>query len=221
MSYGFEGLTDSSRTPAIVVRGPLDGDLQGEAPSDERAAAVNEAEPDVSARLRALVDAHHEFLWRSVRRLGAPTEQVDDAVQEIFFIAHRRLEDIEPGRERAFLFSVARNVTAELRRRAARARVRVDEGAIERAVSQAPGPEELLDEGRLRAQLDEVLDGLGEDARVVFVLIEIEGMSAPEVAALLDTPVGTVASRLRRGREQFRAVARRLRARTAFAGGHA
>jgi RNA polymerase sigma-70 factor, ECF subfamily len=209
MSYGFGRLADSSSGSAITLHRP-----------DDPAVAVSAAEPDIAARLRTLVEAHHEFLWRSVRRLGAPTSQVDDAVQEVFCVAHRRLADIEPGRERAFLFSVARNVTAELRRRAARARVRADEDAIARAVSPAPSPEELLDEERLRARLDEVLDGLGEEARVVFVLIELEGMSAPEVAALLDTPVGTVASRLRRGREQFRAVARRLRARTAFAGGH-
>jgi RNA polymerase sigma-70 factor (ECF subfamily) len=170
-------------------------------------------------RLRALVDAHHLFLWRAVRRMGVPAAQVDDAVQEVFCVAHRRLADIRQDRERAFLFAVAVNIASDMRRKAARSRERLDETAIDVAASAYPGPEEMLDQRRARAQLDDVLDALADDVRAVFVLVEMEGMTLPEVAALLEIPLGTVTSRLRRGREQFHAVAARLRARAGFDGG--
>jgi RNA polymerase sigma-70 factor (ECF subfamily) len=170
-------------------------------------------------RLRALVDAHHLFLWRCIRRMGVPTGQVDDAVQEVFWVAHRRLEDILPDRERAFLFGVAMKVASDVRRKRSRSREELDAAAIGAAVSGSPGPEEMLERQRARAQLDEVLEGLSDDARAVFVLVEMEGMTAPEIAALLEIPLGTVTSRLRRGREQFHGAALRVRARAGFGGG--
>ena len=56
-------------------------------------------------RLRALADAHFDFIWRSLRRLGVPDEGVDDAAQQVFLVALRRIDEMAPGRERAFLFS--------------------------------------------------------------------------------------------------------------------
>jgi RNA polymerase sigma-70 factor (ECF subfamily) len=76
-------------------------------------------------------------------------------------------------------------------------------------IDDKPRPDELSDQTRARAVLDRVLVRMPEDMRVVFVLCEIEQMTAPEIARLLDLPVGTVASRLRRGRELFEARAAR------------
>jgi RNA polymerase sigma-70 factor (ECF subfamily) len=63
-----------------------------------------------------------------------------------------------------------------------------------------------------RALLDRVLDGMPDDLRTVFVLFVLEGTSTPEIAALLGLPSGTVASRLRRAREAFHDIARRIQA---------
>src|SRR5207237_10217304 len=73
-----------------------------------------------------------------------------------------------------------------------------------------PGPDELLDELRAHAILRDVLDSIPVDLRVVFVLFEIEEMTLKEVAALLDIPMGTVGSRLRRARESFRGAVQRM-----------
>ncbi len=175
--------------------------------------------PDLGAkRLRALVDAHQDLIWRSLRRLGVPAGQVDDATQEVFCVAMRRLEQIEPGAERSFLFGVAMRVASDARRACARSRERTDQEAVDVAVATSPTPEGLLSEQEARALLDEALDALDDEARAVFVLFEIEGFTSPEIASLLVVPLGTIASRLRRGREQFHAAATRLRARTNHGG---
>jgi RNA polymerase sigma-70 factor (ECF subfamily) len=163
--------------------------------------------------LRSLVQDHHGFIWRSLRRLGVPASQVDDAAQEVFLVALRRQADILLGRERAFLFAVAQRVASDVRRAGARSRERADEMAISRALEPSPQPDEALEALRARAQLDAVLDEMGDESRAAFVLFEIEGLTAPEIASLLEIPVGTVASRLRRGREEFHAAAKRIRAR--------
>jgi RNA polymerase sigma-70 factor (ECF subfamily) len=166
-----------------------------------------------SKRLRVLVAAYQDFVWRSLRRLGVPAAQVDDARQEVFCVAMRRLEHIEPGSERSFLFSVTMRVASDARRACARSRERTDQEAVDVAAATSPTPEGLLGKQEALALLDEALDALDDDVRAVFVLSEIEGFTSPEIASLLAVPLGTVASRLRRGREQFHAAATRLRAR--------
>jgi RNA polymerase sigma-70 factor (ECF subfamily) len=164
-------------------------------------------------RLASLVTAHQEFIWRSLRRLGVPVAQVDDATQEVFCVAMRRLEQIERGAERSFLFGVAMRIASDARRAFARSREQTDQPAVDVAVATSPTPEALLDKRQALALLDEALDALDDETRAVFVLFEIEGFTAPEIAALLVIPLGTATSRLRRGREQFHAAAARLRAR--------
>jgi RNA polymerase sigma-70 factor (ECF subfamily) len=164
-------------------------------------------------RLRALVDAHFDFIWRSLRRLGVPEEGLDDAAQQVFLVALRRIDEIAAGRERAFLFGTAMNVAGDARRALVRAREGKDERALEAAVDSAPTPDQVVVRKQARALLDEVLAAMDDDLRTVFVLFEIEGMTSPEIASLLGIAPGTAASRLRRGREQFRAIAKRVRAR--------
>src|SRR5512142_2066304 len=69
-------------------------------------------------RVRALVDAHFEFVWRSLRRLGLSSADADDATQEVFLVAIRRLDDIDPESERSFLYGTALRVAAVQRRSA-------------------------------------------------------------------------------------------------------
>jgi RNA polymerase sigma-70 factor, ECF subfamily len=192
-------------------------DLYREAVAGQRPAAAR-VEPG-RQRMRGLVVAHFDFIWRSLRRLGVPEAGVDDATQRVFCIALRRIEDIESGRERAFLFSTAMNVATDTRRALARRRERTDEHALDAAVDSKPTPEQVVDRKQARALLDEVLGDMDDDLRAVFILFEIEGMTSPEIASLLGIPLGTAASRLRRSREQFHALARRVRARASRGGG--
>jgi len=169
-------------------------------------------------RLHGLVTAEFDFVWRSLRRLGLQPADADDAAQEVFFVAARRLDDLEPGRERSFLFGTALRVVALHRRTARRCAAHLE--AFETAPDSSrtpPSPEELAALWQARTTLDQVLEALPLDERAVFVLFELEELSVPEIAELCALKVGTAASRLRRARETFRAAAQRLRARQDFA----
>jgi RNA polymerase sigma-70 factor, ECF subfamily len=163
--------------------------------------------------IRRLLIAHFDFIWRSLRRLGVPEHSVDDAAQEVFVIANRKLEGGPPRAPKAFLFAIALRVAAADRRhRSRRSEVGTPDGWAEIGDS-APGPDELLDRQRARRVLDDILRWLPIHIRVVFMLFEMEEMTTKEIAEFLSLPLGTVASRLRRGRELFQQEVERLRVR--------
>jgi len=166
-----------------------------------------------NARVAEMLRAHFRDVWRIVRRFGVPENSADDAAQEVFIIAARRLSDIALGSERAFLFASAVRVAANARRAVGARRECADDDSLSEGVDPRPNAEALLDQKRLRQLLDRVLDELSDDLRVCFVLYELEGMSSPEISELLSIPVGTVASRLRRAREAFEQSASKLKAR--------
>lgn len=166
-----------------------------------------------NARVAAMLRAHFRDVWRIVRRFGVPENSADDAAQEVFIIAARRLSDIALGSERAFLFASAVRVAANARRALGARRECAEDDNMPEGVDPRPSADALLDQKRLRQLLDCVLDELSDDLRVCFVLYELEGMSSPEIASLLGIPIGTVASRLRRAREAFEQAATVLKAR--------
>lgn len=164
------------------------------------------------SRLARLLEDHADFVWRSVRRLGVPESAADDAVQQVFLTLQSKLATVADGKERAFLFAVAMNVAAHARRTLARRR-EVDEDQAEDVADGAPLPDEALDQRRARALLDEILEAMDVDLRSVFVMHELEEMTMAEIAEVLAVPPGTIASRLRRAREDFQKHAQRVRAR--------
>ena len=161
------------------------------------------------ARMEPLLQAHFHFIWRLLRRLGVPDAVAEDATQEVFIVAMRRLVDIEAGKERAFLYGVALRVASDARRLTAR-RQETGAAVLELVPAGGPDPEQLLEQKEARALLDEVLAHMSEEVRVVFILFEIEEMTTVEIAACIQVPVGTVASRLSRARKDFHAHAKRL-----------
>jgi RNA polymerase sigma-70 factor (ECF subfamily) len=185
------------------------------------AVALDEAEssPRASAtRIAGLVRANYAFVWRLLRRLGLREGDADDAAQQVFLAASGRLSGVEPARERAFLYGVALNVGARARRSLGRRREEPLEAAAERAAAE-PNAEQVLERRQARALLDQLLDEMPEELRVVFVLFELEELSTPQIAELCEIPVGTAASRLRRAREDFEERVARAEARRRFSGG--
>jgi RNA polymerase sigma-70 factor, ECF subfamily len=169
------------------------------------------------ARLRQLMEQHYDFVWRSLRRLGLAPADADDGTQEVFWVASRKLSAIELGCEKRFLFVSALKV-ASTRRRSLRRRRESPSDQLDGEAFVANdeacelGPDRAAELGQARERLHVILESMELEQRAVFILYELEELTAPEIAATLGVPLGTVSSRLRAARQKFEAATRRLRA---------
>ena len=158
------------------------------------------------ARITAIVREHHAFVWRLLLRLGVPSRSAEDATQQVFIVAIRRVSEIAEGSEKSFLFGTAMRVASDERRSA---KNRELSGDLPEGADLSPSPEENAEAARRRRILQEALLSMPLELRTVFVLFELEQMTKSEVSAMLGLPVGTAVSRLRRAREMFRDALRR------------
>jgi RNA polymerase sigma-70 factor (ECF subfamily) len=152
--------------------------------------------------------AHVAFVWRIVRALGVPEAALDDAVQDVFVVVHRRLAEFE-GRAAitTWLFAIARRVASAQRRKVDRSEPLAAEPAG-RADTFAS-----VSRAEAAAIVAAILETIDEDQRVVFALVELEQLSVPEVARMLDVKLNTAYSRLRLARKAFEAALARRGAR--------
>jgi RNA polymerase sigma-70 factor (ECF subfamily) len=181
-------------------------------------AAVREARAAVCLPFDDVYERHFDFAWRNLRRLGVPAPDVDDAAQEVFLVVHRRLPQFEPrGSLKAWLFGIVARVASAHRRRLRRAAPtsagREEPIDPDRTPSLSPAGAEAMAESEAVAVLHALLDGLDDDKRAVFVLAELEQMTAPEIAEALGVKLNTVYGRLRQARREFDEGAARMRAR--------
>ena len=163
-----------------------------------------------------------DLVWRNVRRLGVQDASVDDVVQEVFLVVHRRLAEFEQRSSlKTWLFGimirVARDHRRTLRRksphaRSASASVDADTVADEHTAS----PHEAINHAQEVRLLYKLLDEIEDDKRTVFVLAELEQMSVPAIAELLGANVNTVYARLRAARQDFEQAVTREKARNAW-----
>lgn len=165
-----------------------------------------------------LFDNYFVFVWRTARRLGIPESSLDDVVQETFLVAYRRRDDFE-GRSsvKTWLYGIAFNVVRAHRRElgtkypaALDPERRADPEVL---ADGADGPHESAAKRQAVRFVDAFLRDLNEDQRDVFVLAELEQLSAPEIVAVLGVPLNTVYSRLRLARTEFGKAVARHRAR--------
>jgi RNA polymerase sigma-70 factor (ECF subfamily) len=166
--------------------------------------------PAPDAAFAAAYREHHAFVWRILRHLGAPDLLIDDLLQDVFLVAYRRWDRYDPACPmRSWLYGIARRVSADVRRGARRREARL--AALD-APDDPPAPDEVLAEAQAADFVDRFLAGLDDDKREVFVLAEVEHLTAPEIAAATGVKLNTVYSRLRLARALFdRAVERRIR----------
>jgi len=154
-------------------------------------------------RLGQMFNDHHDFIWRLIRRLGLSRGAADDAAQQVFLVAAERILDIQEGRERAFLFGTALRVARRVSRNEKRW---VLEDDMDLRNSQVARPEDLADQRRAVDLMGRILANMDHDLKTVFILAELEGQTMPQVSSLLEIPLGTATSRLRRARVAFRAA---------------
>jgi RNA polymerase sigma-70 factor (ECF subfamily) len=168
--------------------------------------AVPTEAADTAQRVRVLFDAHHDFVWRSARRLGIGEAEVDDVVQEVFIVAGRKVEAFE-GRSsiRTWLFGIAMRVAHTHRRSRDRRLRRV--AAYAHTAPTVGDPYARADAADL---LHRLLDELDDDRRTAFVLADLEGLTAAEIAAELGVNANTIASRIRSARKRMEDALERL-----------
>jgi RNA polymerase sigma-70 factor (ECF subfamily) len=156
---------------------------------------------DRAERFGRIFSKNYRFAWRLLRRLGVAPGSVEDATQQVFLVVAERLDDIAPESERGFVYGTVLRVAWTSRRGAAH---EVLSDSFDARTCPLPSPSELADQRRAREVLDLILARMPNQLRVVFVLYEIEGFTTPEIADVMQIPLGTAASRLRRGRLAFR-----------------
>ncbi len=185
------------------------------ASAEAHTARISE-EPQVEARttpqaFEAIYDEYFDFVWRSLRRLGLLEAVLDDAVQDVFLVVHRRLPDFE-GRSalKTWLFGIAIRVAAKYRRG-----IRPTGEAQALDSLEAPNvttPAEATERNEARRLLNALLDQLSDERRQVFILAELEELSAPDISCALGINLNTVYSRLRTARRDFNQALERFHA---------
>ena len=166
----------------------------------------------------AVYEAHMDFVWRAVRRMGVRLADMDDVVQEVFFVVHRRLAEFEGRAQlKTWVFKILVHVVRHYWRTHQRKpgdRVAEDPAEIQTlAADHESGPAATLERVEALRVLDRLLAELDADKREVFVLAEIEQMTAAQIAEIVEANVNTVASRLRAARQEFEKALLRFRAR--------
>jgi RNA polymerase sigma-70 factor (ECF subfamily) len=172
--------------------------------------------------LEAVYRAHAQRVARWAARLGGPTLDAEDVVQEVFLVVHRLLPSFRGDAElTTWLYRITENVVRHRRRKE---RLRRWLGGAPEALEAEAGPEtpaEDLERREARRLVYRVLDGMGEKYRTVLILFELEGLPGDEVARLMDARPATVWVWLHRARSQFLAGLERVErdeARRALAG---
>jgi RNA polymerase sigma-70 factor (ECF subfamily) len=156
-----------------------------------------------------------DFVWRNVKRLGVDDGAIDDVVQQVFIIVHRRLSEFcHASSVRTWIFGIMLRVVRDHRRSLRRKHPHrfwptTDPETL--ADDRARGPDESTARAEAARLLQRWLDELDDDKREVFVLAELEQMTAKQIAEVVGSNTSTVYSRLRTARLDLERAAQRCR----------
>lgn len=152
-----------------------------------------------------IVSTHSGRVYRLAYRLTGNQHDAEDLTQEVFVRVFRSLSTYSPGTFEGWLHRITTNLFLDMVRR--KQRIRFDalgEDAAERLPSREPTPQQLFNDAHFDADVQQALDTLAPEFRAAVVLCDIEGLSYEEIAATLGVKLGTVRSRIHRGRSQLR-----------------
>ena len=154
---------------------------------------------------------YFQLVWRILRRLGVQASHLEDAAQDVFVVVHRQLPGFE-GRSslKTWLYAIATRVASDVKRRGRR---RPTHELPPRLVAPDEGPHDAALRSEAVRVLYDLLAGLPDDQRTVFVLAELEDLGPQQIAEVLALSVNTVKSRLKRARRSFEAALARHHAR--------
>jgi RNA polymerase sigma-70 factor (ECF subfamily) len=198
---------------------PRDADVRASATAVEfPSAPAEDGNTNEVATFSRLYDDYVDFVWRSARRLGVDEASADDAAQQVFVVVHRRLSEFE-GRAsvKSWLFAILLRVVHDHRRSLRRKSPHLAGEAVDPDVlpasASASDPYEALSRVEASRLINELLESLDEERRVVFVMAELEQMTPAEIAEALEVDAKVVYARLRAARADFEQAAVRLRKR--------
>ncbi len=199
-----------NRTDASERRQPLVTDIL--VPTDSPAAA---AAPDAGQVLshdawtpptwEQVVTEHSARVYRLAYRLTGNPHDAEDLTHDVFVRVFRSLHSYQPGTFEGWLHRITTNVFLDKMRR--KQRIRFDalpEDAASRMATREPGPEQVYEQTHFTDDVQRALDSLSPEFRAAVVLCDIEGLSYEEIAATLGIKLGTVRSRIHRGRAALR-----------------
>jgi RNA polymerase sigma-70 factor (ECF subfamily) len=172
--------------------------LRGETPVTDAAVWVPPTWDEV-------VREHADRVYRLAYRLSGNRADAEDLTQETFVRVFKSLAEYTPGTFEGWLHRITTNLFLDMVRR--RQRIRFDalpDDAGDRLPSKSAGPEQAYAELHLDPEVQRALDALPADFRAAVVLCDLEGLSYEEIAATLGIKVGTVRSRIHRGRVLLR-----------------
>jgi RNA polymerase sigma-70 factor (ECF subfamily) len=189
--------------------------------TDERKLIRMAQEGDLTAFNR-LVLAYQDRAYGIAFRIMGEHAAAEDATQEAFISAYRNIRRFRGGSFRAWLFRIVTNACYdELRRRKRRPQISLDgsdreeddrfEGRWERTTGSATDPHAHSERSELARAIQDCINRLPADFRAVVVLVDVQGFDYKEAAQVVDTPVGTVKSRLARARARLRDCLKRYR----------
>lgn len=165
---------------------------------------------------RAIYDQYFDFVWSSTRRLGVAPAVLDDVVQEIFMVIHGKIDTLrQPESLRSWIYSIVRRTVSGHHRSLRNRGVSNVAFALHVAAQQEPPltPLELTEQGEDAKLLWELLGEVAPAKREVLMLVELDGMTVPEISEALEIPLNTAYSRLRAARFAFEAALTRRAAR--------
>lgn len=178
-------------------------------PTLEMPAVAHALEPAVQLVVPSFDEvyaSHVAFVWRTLRTFGVGEPQLEDAVQDVFVVVHRRLREWQ-GRAAmtTWLFAIARRVASAYRRRGG-----THDRTVELVDEPAGGDDTFAAMSRAQAvaKVMAILEAMDEDKRAVFALVELEQLSVPDVARMLEINLNTAYSRLRLARHAFELAVR-------------
>ncbi len=154
-----------------------------------------------------IVSQHSARVYRLAYRLTGNPHDAEDLTQEVFVRVFRSLDSYTPGTFEGWLHRITTNLFLDGARR--KQKIRFDglaDGSADRLPSSWPNPSEQLADEDLDHDVAAALAALAPEFRAAVVLCDIEGLSYDEIAAVLDIKIGTVRSRIHRGRAQLRSA---------------
>jgi len=152
-----------------------------------------------------IVTEHSARVYRLAYRLTGNQHDAEDLTQEVFVRVFRSLSSYTPGTFEGWLHRITTNLFLDQARR--KQRIRFDslgDEVTDRLPGREAGPERAWEHNNLDYDVQRALDALPPDFRAAVVLCDIEGLSYEEIAATLDVKLGTVRSRIHRGRALLR-----------------